>query len=94
MKKPIVFIFVLTFSILFLSILQVVVSNRMSTAGVSLAVLEDEIKNYRIQNALLSEKLLTIASYTHIAFTADKEGFISAKSEVILTASLPLAVKQ
>lgn len=94
MKKPISFITFLTCTILFLSIVQVVVSNRLSTAGTTLGKLQDEIKQYGTKNALLSEKLLIASSLMQIASSAANLGFVEGKSSVILTNPLPLAVKR
>lgn len=94
MKKPAFFITCLVFVILALSIIQVIVSNRLSTTGITLSNLEEETMYYDRQNSLLREKLLTVSSLTHIASTAGQLGFIENKSQIILTTSLPLAVRQ
>ncbi len=94
MKKPISFITFLTSTILILSVIQVVVSNRLSTTGAALGNLQDEILQYKTQNAFLSEKFLSISSFEYIASKAAELGFAQEKSSVVLTYPLPLAVKQ
>lgn len=94
MKKPISFITFLTSTILILSVVQVMVSNRLSTTGTMLGNLQDGIKDYKTQNTLLSEKLLSISSFEYIASRAAELGFTHEKSSVALTDPLPLAVKQ
>lgn len=94
MKKTGFFITSLILIILFLSVVQVVVSNRLSTTGVELGRLQGEIKDYKNENALMKEKLLTFSSFTHIASIASKEGFVRNKSYVLMTSPLPLARNQ
>lgn len=94
MKKTGFFITGLILIILFLSIVQVVVSNRLSTAGVELGRLQDEIKEYKNDNAIVLEKLLSFSSLTHIADVAKGEGFVNNKSYVLVTSPLPLALRQ
>ncbi len=94
MKKTGFFITGLILVILFLSVLQVVVSNRLSTTGVELGRLQDEIKDYKNDNSIILEKLFTFSSLTYIADVAKAEGFVKNKSYVLVTSPLPLALKQ
>lgn len=94
MKKPFVFISFLTFIILTLSVTQVIVSNSLSTAGVALAKLQKEINNYEKENSLFVERLLIATSLTTIASKTSELGFVESKSQIVLTAPLPIAVKQ
>ena len=94
MKRTGFFITGLILIILFLSVLQVVVSNRLSTTGVELGRIQGEIKEYKNDNAVMKEKLLTFSSFTHIADVAKGEGFVKNKSYVLVTSPLPLALKQ
>ena len=91
MKRSISFLSLLIFSIVFLSFLQVFVSNKLSTTGVELANLQEELKTYKKGNYILKENLLTKTSLTHMASTAAVIGFVENKSRVFLTAPLPLA---
>lgn len=94
MKKPIFFVASIIFIVVFLSIIQIVVSSNLSTKGVSLGKLEDEKSAYKKENALLKEKLLLASSYTYIASEAGTLGFVRSKAQVYLTSPLPLAFRQ
>lgn len=91
MKKPVLFISLI---IVILSIVQIIVSNNLSTKGVLLGKLEDEIKAYKKENYLIREKLLLASSFTNIASKAGSLGFVDDKSQIVLSPSLVLAVKQ
>lgn len=94
MKKPIFFMASIIFTVVFLSVVQIVVSSSLSTKGVSLGKLEDEKGAYKKENALLKEKLLLASSYAHIASEAGTLGFVRSKAQVYLTSPLPLAFRQ
>ncbi len=93
MKKPAIFITFLGLIVIFLTIVQVVVSNRLSTTGNNLWKLEEEVAYYEKQNAVLKEELLTVSSLNNIASTAGQLGFVEDKSQIFLSAPLPLAVR-
>lgn len=101
MKKPIflatksnkVVIFAI-FLIVLLSIAKVVTASKFSTGGVLMSKLEEEIHFYKIQNAQLLEKLLSMSSLTNIASKAAVLGFSENKSDLFVTRSLPIAIKQ
>jgi hypothetical protein len=89
------------FIIIFLSIVQVVVSNRLSTAGMALGKIEDEIRFYKRENASLSEEFFLASSLANISSKAAEMGFIGNKSQLVLTTSdlvlktsLPFALSQ
>lgn len=94
MKKPVFFVLFIIGAVFILSVVQIVVSNSLSTKGVSLGKLEDEKNLYKKENALLKEKLLLVSSYTHIASEAGTLGFARSKGQVYLTSPLPLAFRQ
>lgn len=75
------------------SLVQVFVSNRLSTTGLVLGKLEEEIAFYEKQNSLLSEKLLLSSSLVHLASAAAEFGFIEEKSQVTLKSPLPIAFR-
>lgn len=84
----ILFIFV---SIFGLAIGQVVVANSISTTGIELAKITTEIKEYKKQNAILKEKVLSAGSLTKIASTAGELGFVPASKTIDISSQLPLA---
>ena len=95
MKKPRLIIILLIGIIISLSIVKAIVHNRLSTTGVFVSKVEEEINFYKTQNAILSEKLLTLSSLTNISERAKKEGFTNQdKSPMVLKTSKPLAVKR
>lgn len=93
MKKPIIFVTFLVLSILFLSVVQVVVSNSLSTSGLELAKMQKEIAVLQKENYILSEELLFESSLTRIASQAGELGFVDSKAEIYLSTPLPIAVK-
>lgn len=91
MKKP---IFILAFLILLiagLSVAHVVISNRVSTAGIDLEFLQSEIAKYKKENILIEEKVLEASSLKNIIKNAKKLGFKEPKDYIYLTDPLPLA---
>ncbi|MBI4089370.1 MAG: hypothetical protein HY424_01525 [Candidatus Levybacteria bacterium] len=94
MKKPVFIITLLIGIIVVLSIIKVILYNRLSTSGVFVGKVEEEIISYKTQNAILSEKLLILSSLTNISEKATKLGFIKDNSLIILKTSRPLAIKQ
>ncbi len=62
--------------IIILSVVQISVSNMLSTGGISLSKMQEEIANYQRDNAMLREKIYTQASLTNISHKADKLGFV------------------
>lgn len=94
MKKPIVCVIFLAMVIFNLSLLQVVVSNRLSTTGVVLGTLQDEIQKYQTENTILSERLLVATSLNTIASAAAQVGFSEAKAPIVLGNPIALAQKR
>lgn len=82
------------FTVILLSVLQIIVSNSLSTKGVLVEQINKEIDNYKKDNYVLREKLLSESSYTVISSEALRAGFIKEKSQVVLTNPLPLAIRQ
>ena len=94
MRKPSLIIALLIGIIISLSIVKAIVYNRLSTGGVFVSKVEEEVNSYKTQNAKLLEKLLTLSSLTNIKERAKKEGFNNQdKSLMVLKTSKPLAVR-
>lgn len=93
MKKPIFFISIIIVIILCLSVVQVVISNSLSTTGLDLAKIEKDLQVYQKENDTLRQKVLIASSLTRIASTAGELGFVSHKLQIYLSSPLPLAVK-
>lgn len=92
--KRIYFIFFLTFVIFTLTIVQIVVSNSLSTSGISLANVNREINQYKKENTFLRERLLEASSLTNIEKKALTMGFGREGTEFVIVAPLPLALKR
>ena len=95
MKKPALIITFLIVLIIVLSVINAVVHNRLSTSGVFVGELEEQISFYKTQNAILSEEFLTSSSLTNIADRALELGFTNKNQPLlVLKTSKPLAVKR
>ncbi len=77
-----------------MSVVQVIVSNRLSTTGTELGELQDKITQYKKENAIIREKVLVASSLDHIASSAAELGFSDTNNHVFLSAPLPIALKQ
>ena len=91
MKKYNLILGILICITLILSVGRVVVSNRISTSGLILDGINDKINFYKTQNDILSEKLLSLSSFSNLSTTAAKLGFVDGKNSFVLTSPLPLA---
>ena len=83
----------LPFIIVLLTIVHVVVSNMLSTAGVELDKLQTDLSLYQKKNTILRQQVLTDSSLMRIASAAAEMGFVDVQSNVYLPAPLPLAKK-
>ena len=94
MNKPVYLILFLFIVIIALSLVQVGLSNQISTAGADLTKLETSLVAYQKENIILQEQYLDASSFTNLAKKAKKLGFVEAKSQIYLNTPLPLALKQ
>lgn len=94
MKKPVFIIGFLIIVIFVLSVAKTFVSNRISTSGSALGVIEDKINAKKIENTLLSEKLYSLSSLTNVLSQANSLGFVQEKSKLVITYPIPIAIKQ
>ena len=92
-KQTKLLITVITCIIVVLSLVQVILSNSLSTTGIALARLERDVQNYQRQNVLLREKILTESSLTKIVSKAAVLGFSKGKSQIVINGSVPIAAK-
>lgn len=69
-------------------------ANSVSTSGLTLDETNNEIAKYKLENDILNEKLLRIASLTSIASEAAKMGFVYGSEKITLSGPLPIAEKQ
>lgn len=94
MNKARLTIIVIFAVIILLSVVQTVISNSLSTSGVSLSKIDSEISSFQTENIVLSEKLFTETSLTTIDAKATQMGFIEGASPYVVTSTLPLAIRQ
>ncbi len=79
--------------IVVLTVGQTVMSNRLSTTGVLMSKIEEEIHFYKVQNSNLSEKLLKESSLSQIVLRAERLGFVDQGSRLVLTTSFRIVSK-
>lgn len=78
---------------LFLAVGRVVVANLISTSGVELGRINEEIATVKSQNDSLREELYTKESFVNIASEAARIGFSEGNSSFVLTSPLPFALR-
>lgn len=93
MKSYSIFVTLLFLVIIILSVVQVVVSNKLSTTGITLGQMNDSITRLKNDNNILQSKLLTKESFINIASSASALGFVEEKSTIVLSGFTPLALK-
>ncbi|MEK7160265.1 MAG: hypothetical protein AAB702_02185 [Patescibacteria group bacterium] len=94
MKKPVLIIATLVFVILTLSVVRIFISNNISTSGVVLGKVGEELDKYKLENSITAEKLYTMASLTSVSQKAYTLGFVDSKSDFVLNQKVPVAIKQ
>ncbi|HWY79487.1 MAG TPA: hypothetical protein VNW29_03955 [Candidatus Sulfotelmatobacter sp.] len=93
MKKPLLLISFLGIIIVVLLLVRISMINSISTTGIKLVDIQNEIDSYNKQNEILKVKYLQAAAYTNIASKAKKIGYVPVKSDIDLSAPLPLALR-
>ncbi len=94
MKKGYALLSLLGVAVVVLSLVEISVSNMLSTGGIQLSKVQAQIAIYQRQNALLEEKIYTLSSLTHVAEEAQKLGYVPAsKSTLVIANPQPLAIK-
>lgn len=96
MKLPGIILFLLIVVVIVLLMVNLTVSNLMSTGGISLDNIQTKLNSLQRQDTALEQKVLSLSSYTHIASAAATMGFAADKNTVALSAqvSTPLAFQQ
>lgn len=93
-KKPVALISLMALVIVTLAIVRVAILNSISTTGIELVTLQNELTVYKKQNVLLKEEYLAVSSLTVIDKKAKASGFVDTKSHIYLNTPLPLALRQ
>ena len=91
MKRPGLLVFFVILTIIVLSVVRITFINSISTTGIELNNIQNEISSYKKQNALLQEKYLELAAFTNIEKKAKVLGFTQINSSINLSAPIPLA---
>lgn len=96
MKRTGVLFTILGVVIATLLMVQISVSNMLSTGGIKLSDIQDQIQGLQRQNAILKEKILSVSSLTYISEQAGKEGFIQDKTQAVVVTNdqPPIAYNQ
>lgn len=74
-----------------LSLIRISLVNSISTTGIALVDLQNQIDEVKKENEILKEQYLQAASFTSISQKAKAMGFAPAKSHLNMAAPLPLA---
>lgn len=74
--------------------LQIIASNTLSTKGVLLGKLEDEVEQYKKENTFLKEKVLAMSSFTRIASSAGELGLDTQTAKIYLHTPISVALRQ
>jgi len=93
MKKPLAVIILLSCIVVVLLVGRITLMNSISTTGITLVDLQNQINTYKKENELLTVQYLQSASYTNISDKAEKLGYVPVKSQVDLAAPLPMAMR-
>ena len=93
MKKPILVLVLLGFIVVGLLIAQITLVNNISTKGIKLVDIQNQINEYKKENELLKVQYLQAAAFTNIATKAKQLGYVNVKSQIDLAAPLPMAMR-
>lgn len=94
MKAYSLIVKILFIIMLLLAGIRVVVSNSISTSGVALDRINEDVASVKTDNLLIEEKLLSLTSLNNVASEAAKLGFASNNDILIIANPLPIAAKQ
>lgn len=93
MKKPYMIIIFLLGLVVALSMVKAVLQNTLSTSGIFVSKVEQEVNFYKTQNSVLSGEFLNASSLTNITKKAQELGFAGESTLMVLKTSNSLAVK-
>jgi cell division protein FtsL len=90
-KKP-KLIFLITFLVIGLSLVQLIISHRLATLGGSMRQLEEKQTYLAEENKKLSEEINQMGSLSLVASKAEEIGLVKAKKVLHLTPQIPVAL--
>jgi cell division protein FtsL len=91
MKRPILFISFLILLVIGMSVVHVSVANSLSTTGITLSKIQEDLATYKKENTLIKEQILEASALMTVSDEAKKAGYTPIKSEVSISSPLPLA---
>lgn len=94
MKKQGSILTLMIIVIIVLSLVDVSFSNRITTDGVKLTVLDEKIINYKRDNIIIEEQVLQTMAFSNLEKKAQTLGFVQQNLPIYLSTPLPLALKQ
>lgn len=92
MKKTFPIFKLLILTLIFLGVFQVIVSNKLATAGERLSQIDEEIKALKEENEGLKKEIAISSSLATIAKKAEKSGFLKVENFLYFTEE-PFAFK-
>ena len=92
MKKTIILILLIV-TVFSLSLVRAVISNRISTSGLELSQIENNLNAYKSENLILKEKINDLSSLTHISTIAAGLGFTETKTSFTVSSARPIALR-
>lgn len=80
--------------VILLATVKIYISNGVATSGILLGKIQEQIDNFKLQNALISEKLYTESSLTMINSKAQNLGYTDKRSDFVISSQQSVALKQ
>lgn len=94
MKRPAQIIGILILSVIMLSTVKIYISNSVSTSGIVLGKIQEEIDNYKLANSIISEKLYSESSLTEVDLKAESLGYTDKRLDYVISSQQSVALKQ
>lgn len=73
---------------------RIVMSSMFAVDGIALSAMNSQIASLDRENMLMKEKIYTASSYTTIASDAATMGFVEEQSEITLSNTSSIAIRQ
>ncbi|HYK07898.1 MAG TPA: hypothetical protein VEW42_00190 [Candidatus Eisenbacteria bacterium] len=94
MKKTTKILAALVLVVAALLLTRIVLSSAFSVDGIALDGINTQLEAISKENMLLKERLYTASSYVTVASDAANLGYVEQKSQISLSGTSPLAIKQ
>lgn len=95
MKRSYILLSILGIAVVVLSVVQISISNILTTGGITLSRVNSQIQEYQKENAILKEQIYSVASLTYLGEEAEKNGYQPGvnSSTIVIANTAPLAIK-